>query len=207
MTSGQLRSEYYDVAFLVALEAARRLTVRARFPFCLDEQPRAVVLVHERRLSATTSTNAKPQQQLRVRGTEADGAQPLVRQLHSLSMLLTGMNLADIVSCRRLLRRAPAQAPSYASTAILCGDSTDEHGTTMTDVFNSIIAASRNVSHLCAFYHCTLAHADCAARLAIITPLQSRPPGHLCRISACTGPSAPSSDTRAHSTRHLLTRC
>ncbi|RPD63519.1 alpha/beta-hydrolase [Lentinus tigrinus ALCF2SS1-6] len=47
-----------------------------------------------------------------------------------------------------LLKRAAAQAPSYASTGILCGDSTDEHGTTMTDVFNSIIAASRNVSHV-----------------------------------------------------------
>ena len=156
MTSGQLRSEYYVVALLVALEAARGLTVSARFSLCLDEHSRAVVSIHERRLSATTSTNAKPPQRLRVRATEADRAQPPVRKLYSQPMLLTGMNLADIFSCRRLLRRAPAQAPSYASTAILCGDSTDEHNTTMTDVFNSLIAASRNVSHLCAFYHCTV---------------------------------------------------
>ena len=173
MTSGQLRSEY-AVAFLVALAAARGLTVSTRFPLCLDEHPRAVVSIHERRLSATSSANAKrppPPQRLRVRATEADRANPPVRQFPSPPVLLTGTNLADIVSCRRLLRSAPAQAPSYASTAILCGDSTDEHNTTMTDVFNSIIVASRNVSHLCAFYHCTLAHADCAERLAVITPL------------------------------------
>ena len=74
MTSGQLRSEYYVVALLVALEAARGLTASARFSLCLDEHSRAVVSIHERRLSATTSTNTKPPQRLRVRATEADRA-------------------------------------------------------------------------------------------------------------------------------------
>ncbi|KAI0712702.1 hypothetical protein C8T65DRAFT_739278 [Cerioporus squamosus] len=57
-------------------------------------------------------------------------------------------NGSNAALSHHLLKRAAAQAPSYASTAILCADSADEHGTNMTDVFDSVIAASQNVSHM-----------------------------------------------------------
>ncbi|TFK81912.1 alpha/beta-hydrolase [Polyporus arcularius HHB13444] len=47
-----------------------------------------------------------------------------------------------------LLKRATTPAPTYSFPAILCADSADEQGTNMTDVFNSVIAAAQNVSHM-----------------------------------------------------------
>ena len=38
-----------------------------------------------------------------------------------------------------------------SAAAILCGDSIDPQGTTMEDVFRSIITGTRKASHLCKY--------------------------------------------------------
>ncbi|RPD70224.1 hypothetical protein L226DRAFT_526084 [Lentinus tigrinus ALCF2SS1-7] len=54
---------------------------------------------------------------------------------------------------RRLTKRLGTvnNSPSYTLPAIFCADSPDVHGTTMTDVFEAVIAGTRNVSHMCEF--------------------------------------------------------
>ena len=47
------------------------------------------------------------------------------------------------------VRRADQSGVSYTGAAIWCGDSIDRPSTTMLDVFNGIIARSRNVSRMC----------------------------------------------------------
>ncbi|KAI1791415.1 TAP-like protein-domain-containing protein [Ganoderma leucocontextum] len=49
---------------------------------------------------------------------------------------------------RSLLKRAENETAPYTTSAILCGDSKDLGNVTMTDIFETIISASRNVSHM-----------------------------------------------------------
>ena len=49
---------------------------------------------------------------------------------------------------RRLVRRDSQPNLSFSSPAIYCGDSVDLRGTTMEEVFKSVISTTQNVSHL-----------------------------------------------------------
>ncbi|KAM5541074.1 hypothetical protein V8D89_005385 [Ganoderma adspersum] len=49
---------------------------------------------------------------------------------------------------RGLVKRAENQTAPYTTSAILCGDGKDLGNVTMTDIFDGIISASRNVSHM-----------------------------------------------------------
>ncbi|KAI8974213.1 TAP-like protein-domain-containing protein [Trametes punicea] len=49
---------------------------------------------------------------------------------------------------RNLHKRQMNDTPSYTIPAILCSDSVDRRGTTMLDIFESIISGSRTASHL-----------------------------------------------------------
>ena len=48
-------------------------------------------------------------------------------------------------------RQAPANdSPSFAEIAVLCGDNIDANpNTTTKDIFENIVSASRNISHMC----------------------------------------------------------
>ncbi|KAM5537020.1 hypothetical protein V8D89_009349, partial [Ganoderma adspersum] len=47
-----------------------------------------------------------------------------------------------------VVKRAENKTAPYSTSAILCGDGKDSGNVTMTDIFDSIISASRNVSHM-----------------------------------------------------------
>ncbi|TFK83378.1 alpha/beta-hydrolase [Polyporus arcularius HHB13444] len=56
----------------------------------------------------------------------------------------------DLIRRMPLMKRSSESndSPSYTTSAIYCADSVDPQGTTMEDVFEGIISASRNVSHM-----------------------------------------------------------
>ncbi|KAI8996230.1 hypothetical protein BD414DRAFT_477175 [Trametes punicea] len=49
---------------------------------------------------------------------------------------------------RNLRKRQMNDTPSYSEAAIMCSDSVDRRGTTMLDIFETIISGSRTLSHL-----------------------------------------------------------
>nr|VWO96248.1 C2H2-type domain-containing protein [Ganoderma boninense] len=55
---------------------------------------------------------------------------------------------------RSLVKRAENDTTPYTTSAILCGDGKDLGNVTMTDIFNGIISASQNISHMS--YICSL---------------------------------------------------
>lgn len=59
--------------------------------------------------------------------------------------------LLTINSLCSLVKRAENQTQPYTTSAILCGDGKDPGNVTMTDIFQTIISASRNISHMCTF--------------------------------------------------------
>lgn len=56
-------------------------------------------------------------------------------------------------SARRSSDDEQNQTRSYSSEAILCGDSIDLRGTRMSEVFETVIAASRNTSEMCTHFY------------------------------------------------------
>ncbi|RDX45302.1 alpha/beta-hydrolase [Lentinus brumalis] len=55
---------------------------------------------------------------------------------------------SDLTSSRGFVKRVSNDSPSYSPPAIWCADNVDLQGTTMADVFRSIIAGTRNISHI-----------------------------------------------------------
>ena len=55
-----------------------------------------------------------------------------------------------VTSLGSLVKRAENETVPYTSGAITCADSKDSAGNvTMTEVFEAIVSASQNISHMC----------------------------------------------------------
>ena len=55
-----------------------------------------------------------------------------------------------------MVKRAENETVPYTSGAITCADSKDSAGNvTMTEVFEAIVSASQNISHMCTFTNST----------------------------------------------------
>ena len=87
-----------------------------------------------------------------------------------------------VTSLGSLVKRAENQTALYTTSAILCGDGKDLGNVTMTDIFNGIISASRNVSQMCTFAPPTF---QLEARLTpalILVASQWPSPAYICSL-------------------------
>ncbi|KAI0334630.1 alpha/beta-hydrolase [Cubamyces sp. BRFM 1775] len=73
---------------------------------------------------------------------------PSSRYVSAVSSYSRPLLLTPCSAYKALVRRASNNSPTYSPPAIWCADNVNLQGTTMADVFHSIIAGTRNISHM-----------------------------------------------------------